>query len=139
LEILDRIEDIERAQSKQPTGEPTSQGSGDVEQIRRDLDKVLGRDSGEVDGIPSISKLQSEVDELNNNVALMQGSVRDLDSELKEKIGEETQNREEEAGNLRKDVDRLEKKTKEIKERLKGKLGVNIPDDEDKDEEEGNE
>ena len=27
----------------------------------------------------------------------------------------------------------------EIKERLKGKLGVNMPDDDDKDEEEGNE
>ena len=51
--------------------------------------------------------------------------------------------REEETSTLKKDLERLEKKSKELKERVKGKLGVSMPDDDDDvaapDEEEKNE
>ena len=42
---------------------------------------------------------------------------------------------------MKKDLERLEKKSKELKERVKGKLGVSLPDDDAAapDEEEKNE
>lgn len=51
--------------------------------------------------------------------------------------------REDETSNIKKDLERLEKKNKELKEKIKGKLGAGLADEDDEaapnDEEEANE
>ena len=51
--------------------------------------------------------------------------------------------RDDESSNIKKDLERLEKKNKELKEKIKGKLGAGLADDDDEaapnDEEEANE
>lgn len=63
-----------------------------------------------------------------------------MQSKITEKIIEEKDAREEETGALKKDLDRLEKRSKELREKVKGKLGIALPDnDVSQDEEESNE
>ena len=64
----------------------------------------------------------------------------EMQSKITEKIIEEKDAREEETGALKKDLDRLEKRSKELREKVKGKLGIALPDnDVSQDEEESNE
>ena len=68
------------------------------------------------------------------------GSLDEMQSKITEKIIEEKDAREEETGALKKDLDRLEKRSKELREKVKGKLGIALPDnDVSQDEEESNE
>ena len=70
----------------------------------------------------------------------MTNGVQDLKDQLTESILQEKQSREEESGALKSDLERLEKRSKELKEKLKGKLGVALPEnDASEDEEEKNE
>ena len=67
-------------------------------------------------------------------------SLEEVQSKITEKIIEEKDAREEETGALKKDLDRLEKRSKELREKVKGKLGIALPDnDVSQDEEESNE
>ena len=67
-------------------------------------------------------------------------SLEEVQSKITEKIIEEKEAREEETGALKKDLDRLEKRSKELREKVKGKLGIALPDnDVSQDEEESNE
>ena len=67
-------------------------------------------------------------------------SLDEMQSKITEKIIEEKDAREEETGALKKDLDRLEKRSKELREKVKGKLGIALPDnDVSQDEEESNE
>ena len=151
--------------------------------MRRDLNKILGRDesgTAEVDGIPTLVskyvdgilngvaiilalvinilfiwrtsgidfkysfmfqiKLQTDVDQLNANVTTVSQSLDEMQTKITDKIIEEKDAREEETGALKKDLDRLEKRSKELREKVKGKLGIALPDnDVEQDEEENNE
>ena len=62
-----------------------------------------------------------------------------MKNQLSEKIVEEKIAREEETGALKNDLERLEKRSKELREKVKGKLGIAMPDNDDEDEEERNE
>ena len=63
-----------------------------------------------------------------------------MKDKLTESILQEKQAREEESGALKSDLERLEKRSKELKEKLKGKLGVALSEnDASEDEEEKNE
>ena len=140
-----------------------SQGSSanesDVTAIRKDLDKILGinaSDTAMVDGIPTLvntmkiqpykfiqiiqTKLEKDIDTLDSNYKTLTTGVEDLKDKLTESILQEKQAREEESGALKSDLERLEKRSKELKEKLKGKLGVALPEnDASEDEEEKNE
>jgi len=142
-DIRDRMEDLERDVSKKVSGVGGGASSGDVESMRKDLDKILGRDehgTAQVEGIPTLARLQTDVDQLNSNMKTVSTAVEELRDTVNEKIGEEKTAREEETSSLKKDLERLEKKSKELKERIKGKLGA-IPGlgDDNQDDEEGNE
>ena len=140
-DLRDRVEDIERAAAK--SGSNGAQPSqDDLDAMRRDLNKILGRDeigTAEIDGIPTLTKLQTDVDQLNSNVTTLNDGVEEMKTQLSEKLVEEKDAREEETGALKKDLERLEKRSKELREKVKGKLGVAMPDDLDEDEEEKNE
>eukprot|EP00090_Calanus_glacialis_P000735 TRINITY_DN10508_c0_g1_i1.p1 TRINITY_DN10508_c0_g1~~TRINITY_DN10508_c0_g1_i1.p1 ORF type:complete len:731 (-),score=252.70 TRINITY_DN10508_c0_g1_i1:1342-3315(-) len=146
-DLRDRIDDIERDVSKNAGGGGGGgANSEDLEAMRKDLDKILGRDeagTAEIDGIPTLTRLQTDIDQLNANVNTLGGGVEELKNQVTDKIKEEKEAREEETSSLKKDLERLEKKSKELKERVKGKLGVSLPDDDDDvaapDEEEKNE
>ena len=73
-------------------------------------------------------KLQTDVDQLNANVTTVSESLEEMQSKITEKIIEEKDAREEETGALKKDLDRLEKRSKELREKVKGKLGIALPD-----------
>jgi len=139
-DLRDRIEDVERDVSKGPD---TSKIEADILELKSDVDKVLGKDEsgrGEVDGIPSLTKLQTDVDELKNNMSLVQEKVPEMETSLDSKISNEKQDRIDETAGLRREVERLEKKQKALKSKLKSKLGVTgITEDTDKEEDEGNE
>jgi len=142
-DIRDRMEDLERDVSKKVSNVGGGAASGDVESMRKDLDKILGRDehgTAQVEGIPTLARLQTDVDQLNSNMKTVSTAVEELRDTVNEKIGEEKTAREEETSSLKKDLERLEKKSKELKERIKGKLGA-IPGlgDDNQDDEEGNE
>ena len=94
----------------------------------------------QVEGIPTLVRLQADVDQLNNNMTNLKTGVEELETKVTEKIKEEKDAREEETSVLKKDLERLEKKSKELKERVKGKLGA-LPglDNDNEDDEEGNE
>jgi len=114
-----------------------------MDAMRKDLDKILGRDeagTAQVEGIPTLVRLQTDVDQLNNNMTNLKTGVEELETKVTEKIKEEKDAREEETSVLKKDLERLEKKSKELKERVKGKLGA-LPglDNDNEDDEEGNE
>ena len=67
-------------------------------------------------------------------------SLDEMQTKITDKIIEEKEAREEETGALKKDLDRLEKRSKELREKVKGKLGIALPDnDVEQDEEENNE
>ena len=85
------------------------------------------------------TKLQADVDQLNSNVTTVTDTVEDMKNQLTEKIVEEKTAREEETGALKNDLERLEKRSKELREKVKGKLGIAMPDNDDEDEEERNE
>lgn len=85
------------------------------------------------------TKLQADVDQLNANVTTVTESLDDMKTQITEKIIEEKDAREEETGALKKDLERLEKRSKELREKVKGKLGIAMPDNEDEEEEEKNE
>jgi len=145
-DLRDRMDDIERDVSKSAGGGGLGANSEDFAAIRKDLDKILGRDeagTAEVEGIPTLTRLQTDVDQLNANINTLSGGVEELKNQVTDKIKEEKEAREEETSTLKKDLERLEKKSKELKERVKGKLGVSMPDDDDDvaapDEEEENE
>ena len=140
-DLRDRLEDIERAAAKSGTG-GAQPSQDDLDAMRRDLNKILGRDqigTAEIDGIPTLTKLQADVDQLNNNVTTLNDGVEEMKTQLSDKLVEEKDAREEETGALKKDLERLEKRSKELREKVKGKLGVAMPDDLDEDEEEKNE
>jgi len=143
-DIRDRMEDLERDVSKKVSNVGGGAASGDVESMRKDLDKILGRDehgTAQVEGIPTLARLQTDVDQLNSNMKTVSTAVEELRDTVNEKIGEEKTAREEETSSLKKDLERLEKKSKELKERIKGKLGAipGLGDDDNQDDEEGNE
>jgi len=141
-DLRDRIEDIERDAVKAKSGGGSTANQSDMEAMRRDLNKILGRDesgTAEVDGIPTLTKLQTDVDQLNSNVTTVTETVEDMKNQLSEKIVEEKTAREEETGALKNDLERLEKRSKELREKVKGKLGIAMPDNDDEDEEERNE
>ena len=140
-DLRDRVEDIERAAAKSGTG-GAQPNQDDLDAMRRDLNKILGRDeigTAEIDGIPTLTKLQTDVDQLNSNVTTLNDGVEEMKTQLSEKLVEEKEAREEETGALKKDQERLEKRIKELREKVKGKLGVAMPDDLDEDEDEKNE
>jgi len=141
-DLRDRIEDVERDAVKAKSGGGASANQSDVDAMKRDLNKILGRDesgTAEVDGIPTLTKLQADVDQLNANVTTVTESLDDMKTQITEKIIEEKDAREEETGALKKDLERLEKRSKELREKVKGKLGIAMPDNEDEEEEEKNE
>ena len=56
-DLRDRIEDIERDAVKAKSGGGSTANQSDMEAMRRDLNKILGRDesgTAEVDGIPTL-------------------------------------------------------------------------------------
>merc|ERR1712029_1170795 len=111
-DLRDRIEDVERDAVKAKSGGGASANQTDVDAMKRDLDKILGRDeagTAEVDGIPTLTRLQADVDQLNANVNTLGGGVEELKNQVTDKIKEEKEAREEETSSLKKDLERLEK------------------------------
>ena len=56
-DLRDRIDDVERSASKSGGGGGGGANSEDLEAMRKDLDKILGRDeagTAEVEGIPTL-------------------------------------------------------------------------------------
>ena len=144
---------MERVMAK---SQGSSANESDVTAIRKDLDKILGinaSDTALVDGIPTLvntrmqitinantncfqSKLEKDIDTLDSNYKTLTTGVQDLKDQLTESILQEKQSREEESGALKSDLERLEKRSKELKEKLKGKLGVAMPDNDASEDEE---
>jgi len=117
-DLRDRVEDVERGLAKKADGGGGgTAASEDLENMRKDLDKILGRDeigTAEVDGIPTLTRLQTDLDQVNNNVKVLSEGVEQMKTQLTEKLTEEKEAREEETSTLKKDLDRLEKKSKEL-------------------------
>jgi len=83
------------------------------------------------------------MDTLNTTVSTIGTGMEDLKNQMEIGLKEEKDSREDETSNIKKDLERLEKKNKELKEKIKGKLGAGLADDDDEaapnDEEEANE
>ena len=62
-DLRDRMDDIERDAFKSKSGGDSSANQSDVDAMKRDLNKILGRDetgTAEVDGIPTLVSFKNQ-------------------------------------------------------------------------------
>lgn len=147
-DIRERLEDCEQeiASLSGSNDQKAEGGSEDLVAIKKDVDFIMGR-GGEVDevtaGVPSLVKLQGEIDEIQTKAKSLSEGLEKCKDEFDEKMDDEKKERQKAIDDMRKELGRQEKKASNLKEKLKklkgDVVGDDGDDDDDKDEEEGNE
>ncbi|XP_071525729.1 uncharacterized protein [Panulirus ornatus] len=91
----------------------------DVKEIRSDIDRIIGKEEKNVAAVSSLARLNQDVDETQTGVKKLAEAVFVVRTTLAEKIKDEKKLREQESTILQRDVDRLNIKYNELREKIK--------------------
>ncbi|XP_037094230.1 putative leucine-rich repeat-containing protein DDB_G0290503 [Pollicipes pollicipes] len=115
-EVKEQLQETESRLNKKLEQE-TRERTEDVEDLRRDLGRLMGsEDSG---GGTSLARVQQDVDDTQTSVTKLAEAVQIIKTTLGEKVKDEKRTREQETEVLKRDVERLDAKTRDLKERIK--------------------
>ncbi|XP_050695702.1 early endosome antigen 1-like [Eriocheir sinensis] len=96
----------------------------DVKDLRGEVDRIVGKDEANASTVPSLAQLNQEVDDTQTGMKKLAEAVHVVKSSLAERVKDEKKLREQEDSILRRDVERLNTKYTEMRDKLKTMTAV---------------
>ncbi|XP_043188162.1 myosin heavy chain, non-muscle-like [Amphibalanus amphitrite] len=115
-EVKEQLQETEERLNKKLDQE-TRDRTEDIEDVRRDLGRLAGHE--ETAGTTSLARVQQDVDDTQTSVTKLAEAMQIIKVTLTEKVKEEKKMREQETEVLKRDVERLDAKTRDLKDRIK--------------------
>nr|XP_045608970.1 myosin-7-like [Procambarus clarkii] len=118
--LKEELQQVEANLNKKLDQEKTERMDDDKE-LRTDIDRIIGKDQKTDAALTSLAQLTQDVDETQTGMKKLAEAVHVVKTSLSSKLKDETKLREQEAGLLRRDVDLLNTKYTELREKYKPK------------------
>ncbi|KAK3876279.1 hypothetical protein Pcinc_018933 [Petrolisthes cinctipes] len=117
--LREEMEEVDKKQSKKLDQERKERMDTDKE-LREELDRIIGKDQPNSSTVPSLARLNQDVDETQTGMKKLAEAVHVVKGSLSERIKDERKLREQEDTILRRDVERLGTKYSELREKMMG-------------------
>ncbi|XP_063599664.1 centrosomal protein of 290 kDa-like [Penaeus indicus] len=115
--LKEEMEDMEQRLSKKVDQE-RKERMDDVSELRTDIDKIVGKNES-VGTVPSLARLNQDVDETQTGMKKLAEAVHVVKSFLSDKIKDEKKTRVQEDTLLKRDVERLNTKYSELNDKIR--------------------
>ncbi|XP_037803034.1 LOW QUALITY PROTEIN: cingulin-like [Penaeus monodon] len=115
--LKEEMEDMEQRLSKKVDQE-RKERMDDVSELRADIDKIVGKNES-VGTVPSLARLNQDVDETQTGMKKLAEAVHVVKSFLSDKIKDEKKTRVQEDTLLKRDVERLNTKYSELSDKIR--------------------
>ncbi|XP_047490125.1 myosin-J heavy chain-like [Penaeus chinensis] len=115
--LKEEMEDMEQRLSKKVDQE-RKERMDDVSELRTDIDKIVGKNES-VGTVPSLARLNQDVDETQTGMKKLAEAVHVVKSFLSDKIKDEKKIRVQEDTLLKRDVERLNTKYSELNDKIR--------------------
>ncbi|KAG7173022.1 putative trichohyalin-like 3 [Homarus americanus] len=116
--LKDDLNELETKLNKKVDQERKERVDG-VKELRGDIDRIIGREEQNAASVPSLARLNQDVDETQTGMKKLAEAVHVVKTSLSERIKDEKKLREQEGTIVRRDVDRLNTKYNELREKIK--------------------
>ncbi|XP_042890385.1 dynactin subunit 1-like isoform X2 [Penaeus japonicus] len=119
--LKDEMEDMEKRLSKKVDQE-RKERMDDVAELRADVDKIIGKNES-AGSVPSLARLNQDIDETQTGMKKLAEAVHVVKTSLSERIKDERKIRAQEDTILKRDVERLNTKYTDLKDKIRSSGG----------------
>ncbi|XP_063846096.1 uncharacterized protein PF3D7_1120000-like isoform X2 [Scylla paramamosain] len=96
----------------------------DFKDLRGEVDRIIGKNEKNASTVPSLAQLNQDVDETQTGMKKLAEAVHVVKSSLSERVRDERKLREQEDSILRRDVERLDTKYNDLRDKIKTMTAV---------------